>query len=63
MVFDREKIYISLWGYEAMGDNSVVAEHIRKFGLKYQSLQIKYIQTVWGVGYKMGWLKSSSNGV
>lgn len=53
MVFDREKIYSSLWGYEAMGDNSVVAEHIRKIRAKISEVTDKeYIQTVWGVGYK-----------
>ncbi len=29
-VFDRERIYESVWGLEASGDNSVVKEHIRK---------------------------------
>jgi DNA-binding response OmpR family regulator len=36
-----------------MGDNSVVAEHIRKIRAKISEFTDKeYIQTVWGVGYK-----------
>lgn len=53
MIFDREKIYTLLWGYDAIGDNSVVAEHIRKIRCKISKLTDKeYIQTVWGVGYR-----------
>lgn len=53
MIFDREKIYSSLWGYDAMGDNSVVAEHIRKIRSKISRVADKeLIQTVWGVGYR-----------
>lgn len=29
-VFDKERIYEKLWGYDSEGDASVVAEHIRK---------------------------------
>ena len=28
-VFDRERIYEKIWGYDSEGDSSVVAEHIR----------------------------------
>lgn len=53
MIFDREKIYSSLWGYDAMGDNSVVAEHIRKIRYKISKVTDReFIQTVWGVGYR-----------
>lgn len=54
-VFDRERIYEAVWGYDAMGDSKVVKEHIRKIRVKLQSSIGKdYIETVWGVGYK--WL-------
>lgn len=53
MIFDREKIYTSLWGYDAMGDNSVVSEHIRKIRSKISRVtDEEFIQTVWGVGYR-----------
>lgn len=55
-VFDRERIYEAVWGYDAPGDSSVVPEHIRR--LRRQLLQAgcsPRIETVWGVGYK--WAK------
>lgn len=52
-VFDRERIYESVWGYDAQGDNLVVKEHIRKIRAKLCKLTGEdYIETVWGVGYK-----------
>ncbi len=52
-VFDKERIYESVWGYDAEGDSSVVKEHIRKIRQKLQkSCGKDYIETVWGVGYR-----------
>ena len=52
-VFDRERIYETLWGLEASGDSSVVKEHIRKIRQKLQKETGRdYIETVWGVGYR-----------
>lgn len=52
-VFDRERIYERVWGYDAEGDSGVVKEHIRKIRLKLQKFTGNdYIETVWGVGYK-----------
>uniref|UniRef100_UPI004055A74D response regulator transcription factor n=1 Tax=Agathobacter sp. TaxID=2021311 RepID=UPI004055A74D len=52
-VFDRERIYESIWGCDADGDNQVIKEHIRKIRAKLQKAAGKdYIETVWGVGYK-----------
>lgn len=52
-VFDRERIYERVWGYEAEGDSSVIKEHIRKIRSKLQAITGNdYIETVWGVGYK-----------
>lgn len=55
-VFDKERIYERIWGYESDGDSSVVAEHIRRIRAKI-SIYTKrlYIETVWGCGYK--WIK------
>lgn len=52
-VFDRERIYETVWGLNASGDSGVVKEHIRKIRQKLQSVAGKdYIETVWGVGYR-----------
>jgi len=52
-VFDKERIYVKIWGLEADGDNTVVKEHIRKIRSKFLSEScINFIETVWGVGYK-----------
>lgn len=52
-VFDKERIYECIWGYDAEGDSSVVSEHIRRIRVKLSSVgEEKYIQTVWGMGYK-----------
>ena len=52
-VFSRERIYETLWGYDAEGDSSVVKEHVRKIRAKLHDITGQdYIETVWGVGYK-----------
>ncbi len=54
-VFDKERIYERVWGYDSEGDSSVVAEHIRRIRAKIAIYSDKvYIETVWGCGYK--WL-------
>lgn len=53
LVFDKEQIYVRLWGNDALGDNAVVAEHIRNLRKKISTFTDKTcIETVWGVGYK-----------
>ena len=52
-VFDKERIYEAVWGYDALGDSNVVKEHIRKIRAKlYKIAGTEYIETVWGIGYK-----------
>lgn len=52
-IFDKERIYEKIWGYDSEGDSSVVAEHIRRVRAKIASYtQRTYIDTVWGCGYK-----------
>ncbi len=52
-IFDKERLYEAAWGIDGLGNNSVVAEHIRKIRAKFEAVGAKpYIQTVWGVGYK-----------
>lgn len=55
-VFDKERIYEKIWGYDREGDSSVVAEHIRRIRVKIAMFTQKtYLETVWGCGYK--WAK------
>lgn len=55
-VFDKERIYERIWGYDAEGDSFVVAEHIRRIRAKLSKAgEEGRIETVWGMGYK--WIK------
>ena len=55
-VFDKERIYERIWGYDSEGDSSVVTEHIRRIRTKIATYTDRvYIETVWGCGYK--WIK------
>ena len=52
-VFDKERIYERIWGYDSEGDSSVVAEHIHRIRTKFAAHTDRvYIETVWGCGYK-----------
>ena len=52
-VFDKERIYETVWGYDAEGDSNVIKEHIRKIRAKLmQASGSEYIETVWGMGYR-----------
>lgn len=50
-VFDRERIYERVWGYDSAGDSSVIPEHIRRIRQKLGESGIQ-LETVWGVGYR-----------
>lgn len=52
-IFDKERIYEKIWGYDADGDSSVIAEHVRRIRNKLSRYNEEYhIETVWGMGYK-----------
>lgn len=52
-IFDRERIYESVWGLEGDGSSDTIMEHIRKIRAKFSALSAhSYIKTIWGVGYK-----------
>lgn len=52
-VFDKERIYEKIWGYDSEGDSVVVAEYIRRIRAKIAAFSQKtYLETVWGCGYK-----------
>lgn len=55
-VFDKERIYEKIWGYDAEGDSTVVPEHIRRIRAKLKETGEEYhLETVWGMGYK--WIR------
>ena len=52
-IFDKERIYEAVWGFNAEGDSNVIKEHIRKIRNKLTEATGKeYIETVWGMGYR-----------
>ncbi len=52
-VFDKERIYEKIWGYDSEGSSGVVAEHIRRIRAKLAVYSDRvYLETVWGCGYK-----------
>ena len=52
-VFDRERIYETVWGLDGEGSSDTVMEHIRKIRAKLAAHTLhSYIETVWGGGYK-----------
>lgn len=55
MVFSKETLYEKIWGFEAIGDTATVAVHINRLREKIEQeyMQPRYIQTVWGVGYRL----------
>lgn len=53
-VFTYEQIYNRIWGIDATGDTRTVSVHVSKLREKLERHpeSPKYIQTVWGRGYK-----------
>jgi len=52
-VFDRERIYATIWGLDGEGSSDTIMEHVRKIRSKFAAASThSYIETVWGVGYK-----------
>ena len=50
----REDLYEKVWGLEAVGDNATAAVHINRLREKLEQnpSHPRYIQTVWGAGYR-----------
>lgn len=51
-VFSKEKIYETVFGFDAAGDSSAVTEHIKNIRAKFSAEKVLPIETVWGIGYK-----------
>lgn len=55
-VFDKERIYEKVCGYDAEGGSRVITEIIRRIRRKFgERTETEYIETVWGMGYR--WIK------
>lgn len=53
VVFDKERIYEKVCGYDAEGDSRVITELIRRIRKKFgERTDTEYIETVWGMGYR-----------
>ena len=54
-VFTKNNLYESVWGGEFFGDDNTVNVHISKLRAKLKALSpdAEYIQTIWGIGYRM----------
>ena len=57
-VFTKEQLYDHVFGFDAEGDPTAIAEHIKNIRAKLKRWDAKPIETVWGVGYK--WTKSDT---
>ena len=52
-VFDKERIYAQVCGYDAEGDSRTITELVRRIRKKIADYSEKeYIETVWGIGYR-----------
>lgn len=56
-VFTKEQLYDHVFGFDAEGEPSAIAEHIKNIRAKLKNAGLNPIETVWGVGYK--WKKES----
>ncbi|WKY45479.1 response regulator transcription factor [Eubacteriaceae bacterium ES2] len=52
-VFPRDSLLEKIWGYDYYGDTRTVDMHVQRIRRKIDSQGNKYIQTVFGIGYKM----------
>jgi DNA-binding response OmpR family regulator len=54
-VFTKSQLFKSIWGEDYLNDENTVMVHIRRLREKIENdpSNPKYIQTVWGIGYKL----------
>jgi DNA-binding response OmpR family regulator len=54
-VFSRDQLMASVWGYTAALDTGTVTVHIRRLREKIEDdpSQPRYLETVWGIGYRL----------
>ena len=60
MVFSREHLLQTIWGYDFLGDTRAVDSHIKRIRAKLCNPQNSWdIRTVWGVGYRFEVLQTN----
>lgn len=52
-VFSREELLDKIWSYDYFGELRTVDVHVRRVRAKIEDDENKYIETVFGVGYKL----------
>ena len=53
-VYTKDELFREIWGMESLGDIATVTVHIKKIREKLgdSTADPKYIETIWGVGYR-----------
>lgn len=52
-VFFREEFLDKIWSYDYFGEFRIVDVYIRRIRVKIEDSENKYIEIVFGVGYKL----------
>lgn len=54
-VFSKANLYETIWNEEYLGDDNVIKTHISNLRnkMKRTNTEIEYIETVWGLGYRL----------
>ncbi len=50
--FSKETLFDRIWGMDAVGDISTVTVHIQRIRDKIDTEDKRFIETIWGVGYR-----------
>ena len=54
-VFSKANLYETIWNDEYLGDDNVIKTHISNIRNKIKRYSdTEYIETVWGLGYRLG---------
>ena len=53
-VFTKDELFREIWDMDSIGDIATVTVHIKKIREKveFDSANLQYIETIWGVGYR-----------
>ena len=51
IIFSKETLFDRIWGMDSLGDTATVTVHINRIRDKIEGTE-KYIETVWGSGYR-----------
>ena len=54
-VFSKDELFRNIWDMESIGDIATVTVHIKKIRekIEYDTSKPQYIETIWGVGYRI----------